>query len=89
VSSGSMIGSGMIGVGGAKSQHLPHASHLPHVPRLPHVPHLPRLPLGLGALVLVGAGGALIVTLLIVTTLMTIAGVGGYRTGFDGPPGFS
>jgi hypothetical protein len=35
------------------------------------------LPLGLGALVVVGVGGALLVTLLIFTTLMTIAGVGG------------
>jgi hypothetical protein len=66
VSSGSMTGSGAIGVGGAKSPLLPHSSRLPHVPRWP-----------LGLAVLVVGAGALIVALLIVTTLMTIAGVGG------------
>jgi hypothetical protein len=72
VSSGSMTGSGAIGVGGVKSPRLPHSSPLPH---LPHVPHLPHWPLGLAVLVV--GGCALIFTLLIVTTLMTIAGVSG------------
>lgn len=96
MSSGSIAGSGTIGVGGAKSHRLPHAPQLPHAPRLPHAPHLPhasrvphaphvphlphvprlpRWPLGLAVLVV--GGGVLIFTLLIVTTLMTIAGVGG------------
>ncbi len=89
----SITGSGTIGVGGAKSSRLPrvpqlpHAPHLPHAPRLPHrssVAHAPRLPRilrplrwPLGLAVLVVGGGALIVALLIVTTLMTIAGVSG------------
>ena len=63
MSSGSITGSRTIGVGGVKSSALPHG------------PHLPRWPLGLAVLVV--GGGTLIFTLLIVTTLMTIAGVGG------------
>jgi Transglycosylase SLT domain len=72
VSSGSITGSRTIGVGGAKSS------------ALPHVPRLPRWPLGLAVLVV--GGGALIFTLLIVTTLMTIAGVGGVG-GAEAAPG--